>query len=121
MIKLIQQFNPIEIGVSNIIKSLILQAKYHKLDTNTIKIFERADLLKTIQNKLKEKLNISTQNLNDALDTIQLKLNPNITFKFKDKNNTNDYIEPDTIVISKDNKLRIKIKKVNILKKKLKI
>lgn len=61
MIKAIQQFEPREIDVSNIVKSLILQAKYHKLNTNITKIFKRADLLKNTQNKLKEKLNISTQ------------------------------------------------------------
>lgn len=40
MTKIIQQFDPTKIGVSNIIKSLILQIKYHKLNANKIKIFK---------------------------------------------------------------------------------
>lgn len=117
MIKLIQQFDPIEIGIPNIIESLILQAKYHKLDINIIKILERADLLENTQDKLKEELNINSQDLNDALNTIKLKLTPNLTFGFKDKNDTNNYIEPDIIIISKGNTLKIKIKGVNFFKK----
>ncbi|AHH12472.1 RNA polymerase sigma-54 factor rpoN [Borrelia hermsii YBT] len=117
IIKLIQQFDPIEICVPNIIESLILQAKYHKLDSNIIKILERTDLLENTQDKLKEELNINSQNLNDALNTISLKLTPNPTFEFKDKNDTNNYIEPDIIIISKGNTLNIKIKEVNISKK----
>ncbi|AHH10626.1 RNA polymerase factor sigma-54 [Borrelia coriaceae] len=120
MIKLIQQFDPIGICTPNIIESLILQAKYYKLDTNIIKILERADLLEKTQDKLKKELNLSTQELNDALDTIKLRLNPNPTSEFKDKDNINDYIEPDIIVISKDNKLKLKIKEVNIFKKEVK-
>ncbi|AHH08426.1 RNA polymerase factor sigma-54 [Borrelia anserina] len=120
MIELIQKFDPIGICVPNIIESLILQAKYHKLDTNIIKILERANLLENTQDRLKEELNINTQDLNDALNTIKLKLNPNPTFEFKDKNDTNNYIEPDIIVVNKDNKLKIKIKEVNIFKKEIK-
>ncbi|ACH94688.1 RNA polymerase factor sigma-54 [Borrelia recurrentis] len=116
MIKLIQQFDPIGICVPNIIESLILQAKYHNLDTNIIKILQKADLLTNTKEKLKKELNISTQDLNDAINTMKLKLNPNPTFEFKDKDDTNDYIEPDIIVINKGNKLKIKIKEVSIFK-----
>ncbi|AHH06514.1 RNA polymerase sigma-54 factor rpoN [Borrelia crocidurae DOU] len=116
MIKLIQQFDPIGICVPNIIESLILQAKYHNLDTNIIKILQKADLLTNTQEKLKKELNISTQDLNDAINTMKLKLNPNPTFEFKDKDDTNEYIEPDIIVINKGNKLKIKIKEVSIFK-----
>ncbi|ACH93394.1 RNA polymerase factor sigma-54 [Borrelia duttonii] len=116
MIKLIQQFDPIGICVPNIIESLILQAKYHNLDTNIIKILQKADLLTNTKEKLQKELNISTQDLNDAINTMKLKLNPNPTFEFKDKDDTNDYIEPDIIVINKGNKLKIKIKEVSIFK-----
>lgn len=43
MIELIRKFDPIGICVPNIIESLILQAKYHKLDAKIIKILEKAD------------------------------------------------------------------------------
>ncbi|AHH13951.1 RNA polymerase sigma-54 factor rpoN [Borrelia hermsii MTW] len=77
-------------------------------------------MLENTQDKLKEELNINTQDLNDALNTIRLKLNPNPTFEFKDKNDTNNYIEPDIIIITKGNALKIKIKEVNIFKKDVK-
>ncbi|BCR21057.1 RNA polymerase factor sigma-54 [Borrelia miyamotoi] len=120
MIELIQKFDPIGICVPNIIESLILQAKYHKLDAKIIKILEKADLLANNQNKLKEEIKISSQDLSKALETIKLKLNPNPTFEFKDKYDTNEYIEPDIIIINKDNKPKIKIKEVNIFKKEVK-
>ncbi|WP_024653579.1 RNA polymerase factor sigma-54 [Borrelia persica] len=119
MIKLIQQFDPIGICVPNIIESLILQAKHHKLDKNIIRILQKSDLLTHTQEKLKKELNISSQDLNDALKIIKLKLNPNPTFEFKDRDDTNDYIEPDIIVINKGNKPKIKIKEVSILKKEI--
>ena len=120
MIELIQKFDPIGICVFNIIESLILQAKHHKLDNNVIKILERADLLDNTQEKIKEELKINTQVFNQALETIRLTLNPNPTFEFKDIKDTNHYIEPDIIIVNKDNQLKIKIKEVNIFKKELK-
>ncbi|AYE36321.1 RNA polymerase sigma-54 factor [Borrelia turcica IST7] len=120
MIELIQKFDPIGICVFNIIESLILQAKHHKLDNNVIKILERADLLDNTQEKIKEELKINTQVFNQALETIRLTLNPNPTFEFKDMKDTNHYIEPDIIIVNKDNQLKIKIKEVNIFKKELK-
>ncbi|QMU99225.1 RNA polymerase factor sigma-54 [Borrelia sp. A-FGy1] len=120
MVELIQKFDPIGICVFNIIESLILQAKHHKLDNIIIKILEKADLLDNTQEKIKEELKINTQVFNQALETIRLTLNPNPTFEFKDIKDTNHYIEPDIIIINKNNKLKIKIKEVNIFKKELK-
>ncbi|WP_255673278.1 RNA polymerase factor sigma-54 [Borrelia sp. RT5S] len=119
IIELIQKFDPVGICVFNIIESLILQAKYHKLDNNVIKILQRADLLDNGQEKIKEELKISTEVFNQAIEAIKTTLNPNPTFEFKDMKDTNHYIEPDIIIINKDDKLEIKIKEVNIFKKEL--
>ncbi|UER67624.1 RNA polymerase factor sigma-54 [Borrelia sp. BU AG58] len=119
IIEIIQQFDPIGICVFNIVESLILQAKHHKLDENVIKILERADLLDNTQEKIKEELKIDTEAFNQALKTIKITLNPNPTLEFEDIKDTNHYIEPDIIIINKDNKLKIKIKEVNVFKKEL--
>ncbi len=119
-IELIQKFDPIGICVPNIIESLILQAKHHKLETNIIKILEKAELLEKTQKKLKEELKIRSKEFNTALEIIRQKLNPNPTLEFKDPNDTNFYVDPDILIINHNNKFKIKIKEVNIFKKELK-
>lgn len=120
IIELIQKFDPIGICVPNIIESLILQAKHHKLETNIIKILEKAELLEKTQEKLKEELKIRSKEFNKALEIIRQKLNPNPTLEFKDPEDTNFYIDPDILIINHNNKFEIKIKEVNIFKKELK-
>ncbi len=120
IIELIQKFDPIGICVPNIIESLILQAKHHKLEANIIKILEKAELLEKTQEKLKEELKIRSKEFNKALEIIRQKLNPNPTLEFKDPEDTNFYIDPDILIINHNNKFEIKIKEVNIFKKELK-
>ncbi|WKC77085.1 RNA polymerase factor sigma-54 [Borreliella valaisiana] len=120
IIKLIQKFDPIGICVPNIIESLILQAKHHKLESNIIKILEKAELLEKTQEKLKEELKIRSKEFNKALEIIRQKLNPNPTLEFKDPDDTNFYVDPDILIINHNNKFEIKIKEVNIFKKELK-
>ncbi|WKC86276.1 RNA polymerase factor sigma-54 [Borreliella lanei] len=120
IIELIQKFDPIGICVPNIIESLILQAKHHKLETNIIKILEKAELLEKTQEKLKEELKIRSKEFNTALEIIRQKLNPNPTLEFKDPDDTNFYVDPDILIINHNNKFKIKIKEVSIFKKELK-
>ncbi|QFI14569.1 RNA polymerase factor sigma-54 [Borrelia sp. CA_690] len=120
IIELIQKFDPIGICVPNIIESLILQAKHHKLEANIIKILEKAELLEKTQEKLKEELKIRSKEFNKALEIIRQKLSPNPTHEFKDPNDTNFYVDPDILIINHNNKFKIKIKEVNIFKKELK-
>lgn len=120
IIELIQKFDPIGICVPNIIESLILQAKHHKLEANIIKILEKAELLEKTQEKLKEELKIRSKEFNKALEIIRQKLNPNPTLEFKDPEDTNFYVDPDILIINHNNKFEIKIKEVNIFKKELK-
>ncbi|AIJ29807.1 RNA polymerase factor sigma-54 [Borreliella valaisiana] len=120
IIELIQKFDPIGICVPNIIESLILQAKHHKLESNIIKILEKAELLEKTQEKLKEELKIRSKEFNKALEIIRQKLNPNPTLEFKDPDDTNFYVDPDILIINHNNKFEIKIKEVNIFKKELK-
>lgn len=120
IIELIQKFDPIGICVPNIIESLILQAKHHKLEANIIKILEKAELLEKTQEKLKEELKIRSKEFNTALEIIRQKLNPNPTLEFKDPDDTNFYVDPDILIINHNNKFKIKIKEVNIFKKELK-
>ncbi|EEF84314.1 RNA polymerase factor sigma-54 [Borreliella spielmanii] len=120
IIELIQKFDPIGICVPNIIESLILQAKHHKLESNIIKILEKAELLEKTQEKLKEELKIRSKEFNTALEIIRQKLNPNPTIEFKDPEDTNFYVDPDILIINRNNKFEIKIKEVSIFKKELK-
>ncbi|WPM05873.1 RNA polymerase factor sigma-54 [Borreliella sinica] len=120
IIELIQKFDPIGICVPNIIESLILQAKHQKLETNIIKILEKAELFEKTQEKIKEELKIRSKEFNKALEIIRQKLNPNPTLEFKDPNDINFYVDPDILIINHNNKFEIKIKEVNIFKKELK-